>query len=196
MTTLWKFMYNGLKSKHGEVKWKIGEWQKEEKIEICNSGFHASVNPAHALKYVQGDVLSLVEVRGESAVQGDKQCWSEMRIVKAYSWKKEDSIAFSIYAAEKVIGIFEKEYPKDDRPRKAIEAAKEWLKDPSEKNRTKAADAAHAAAHPAHPADPAHPAYAANTAANAANAAKIRGNLWKELGAWMEKHVKSLEEYK
>lgn len=44
-----------------------------------------------------------------------------------------------------MIDIFEKGHPNDDRPRKAIEAAKEWLKNPTEENR-KAAEAAWAAA--------------------------------------------------
>ena len=50
-----------------------------------------------------------------------------MKIVRAWHWKKEDSVALSIYAAELVIGYYEKIYPNDDRPRKAIEAAKAWL---------------------------------------------------------------------
>ena len=37
---------------------------------------------------------------------------------------KQSAVGFAIYCAEKVLPIFEKEYPDDDRPRKAIEAAK------------------------------------------------------------------------
>jgi hypothetical protein len=75
---------------------------------------------------------------------------------------KEQSVKIAIYAAEQVIKTFEKEYPEDDRPRKAIEAAKAYLKNPCDKT---AADAyaAHDAAYAA--------AYAANAAADAANAA-------------------------
>ena len=36
--------------------------------------------------------------------------------------------------AEEVLFIFEKKYPKDDRPRKAIEAAVNWLENPTEEN--------------------------------------------------------------
>lgn len=52
--------------------------------------------------------------------------------------KKEKMIReiakLAIEPAESVLHIFEKEYPKDDRPRKAIEAAKRYFDDPSEKN--------------------------------------------------------------
>ena len=40
----------------------------------------------------------------------------------------EDKVGYAIYAAELVLDIFEAKYPDDDRPRKAIEAAKNYLK--------------------------------------------------------------------
>lgn len=189
MKTLYKFMRTGLLSDNGkEREWEIGKWRKEENIDICNKGFHASVNPAHALSYVPGEIIALVEVRGECITQSDKQCWSEMRIKKAWHWKKEDSVDFAIFAAEKVIDIFEKEYPNDDRPRKAIEAAKEYLKNPTKKNMNAAADAAYAAA------------YAARAAAYAASAVRAADNasaaIWKSLCEWMYGRIKTLEPYK
>ena len=54
----------------------------------------------------------------------------------------ENCIRYAIYAAELVIDIFETEYPDDDRPRNAIEAAKYYLEHPSS---TAAANAAAAA---------------------------------------------------
>jgi predicted lipid-binding transport protein (Tim44 family) len=67
-----------------------------------------------------------------------------------------------------VLPIFEKAYPKDDRPRKAIEAARAYALNPSKET----AYAAHAAARAADVAYAAAPAAAAaNAAANAAYAA-------------------------
>ena len=37
------------------------------------------------------------------------------------------NVQYAIYCAEQVIDIFEKEYPEDNRPRKAIEATKNYL---------------------------------------------------------------------
>ena len=91
---------------------------------------------------------------------------------KKYNWlnwlltrlmTKKQCIRYAIYAAEKVLHLYEKEYPDDNRPRKAILAAREYLKKPSSKNNN-TAYAAHAAAYAA--------AYAAyDDAAAAADAA-------------------------
>lgn len=93
-----------------------------------------------------------------------------MKITKAYEWTQKDSVALAIYAAELVIKMYEKEYPNDDRPRKAIEAAKKWLKKPS-------VYAAHAA----------HAAYAAAHAAY---------GIVKKIRAWMIRSIKVLKVYK
>ena len=125
---------------------KVGKWYKEDNISICNRGFHASKRAIDAMGYVNCEVLAKVEVRGESEKQEDKQCWSEMRLIKTYKWTKKDSIALSIYSAELCLKNFEKEYPNDDRPRKAIEAAKAVLEKGTKKNRDAAESAARSAA--------------------------------------------------
>ena len=58
---------------------------------------------------------------------------------------KTNKIRYAVFAAELVLPIFEEKYPDDDRPRKAIEAAKAVI---IEENRldVAAADAAYAAA--------------------------------------------------
>ena len=61
--------------------------------------------------------------------------------------------------AELVLPIFEKEYPKDDRPRKAIEAARAYALKPTKELASAASNAASAAS------------YVATNAADAANAA-------------------------
>jgi hypothetical protein len=80
--------------------------------------------------------------------------WADWLIVRKMN--KRQKIMYAVYAAEQVIHMYEQKYPDDTRPRKAIEAAKKYLKRPSEKNKHAAADAAYAAA------------YAADAAADAA----------------------------
>ena len=77
-----------------------------------------------------------------------------------------NKIKYAVFAARKVLSIFEKQYPKDLRPRLALEAAEKFISDPSEINKDAcaAADAARAAARAAYAADA---AYAACAAANA-----------------------------
>jgi hypothetical protein len=72
------------------------------------------------------------------------------------------AVMFAADCAERVIYIYEKAYPDDDRPRKAIETARTG------------GDVFHAAAHTAHAAS--HAARAAAYAANAARAANNESN--------------------
>jgi hypothetical protein len=83
--------------------------------------------------------------------------------------KRKQYLKYAVYAARQVLNIYEKEYPNDDRPRKAIEAAKKCIKNDTEKNRD-AAYAAYAAAAAA-AAAASYAAYAASAAAAASDAA-------------------------
>jgi hypothetical protein len=223
MPLLWKFLREGLKSEYGKCEWKVGEWKKEDKAETCHTGFHGSEKILDALSYVKGEVLAHVEVRGECDKQDDKQAWTEMRIKKAYKWTKEESVKLAIFSAELVIELYEKQYPKDSRPREAIEAAKAYLKDPSEANSAAdaaayaadaadaaaraadaaadaayaaayAADAAYAAAYAAYAADAAADA-AARAAADAADAA-ARERILAKIEKYLLSRIKELEEIK
>ena len=171
-------MQSGLRSGVGDMTWKVGTWHNHKgKLDMCTSGLHASVRAIDAMRYVDCEILALVEVRGKHLKQDDKQCWSEMRVVKAYRWEKPDSVAMAIYSAELVIGEYEKRYPDDKRPRRAIEAAKAWLENPTEENRAAYAASAASAAYAAYAANAAKAAaYAAYAAANAAYAAAYAAN--------------------
>lgn len=172
---LYKFLAKGMESNYetpsGEQTWEIGKWYKYDgEIELHFKGFHASESIMDALKFShhglnEVKVLAKVEVRG--AHQG-KSVWSEMRVVKAWNWTKKDSVEIAIFAAEQVIHIYEKHYPNDGRPRKAIEAAKAWLKDPSEKNKNEVVKSATYATQAAYEASQAasYAAYAASRAAH------------------------------
>jgi len=179
--TLWKSMLyekGKLRSANGDETWKPGEWHKVDgPLAMCEHGYHASLNIVDSMKYVAPGAIVKVEVRGKHAEQADKQCWSEMRVVKAWKWTKWDSVELAVYAAELVIGIFEKQRPDDKRPRQAIEAAKAWLKDPSEKTSAAASGAASDAA-----------SEAAIDAARAAMKARIH--------RWIVRRTKSMKEIK
>ncbi len=80
-------------------------------------------------------------------------------------------VAFAVFAAELVLGIYEKKYPDDNRPYKAVEAAKYYLENPSQKAASAASAAASAASAAAAAANAAYAAYAVVAYAAAANAA-------------------------
>ena len=90
--------------------------------------------------------------------------WANWTIVRLMT--HEQKIKYAIYAAEKVLSIYEAKYPENKAPRNAIKSAKAYLKNPSEENKNAAARAANAAARAA-----ADAAYAAARAAYAADAA-------------------------
>ena len=147
MKTLWKSMKAGLTSANGKIDWKIGEWQTAEiPLDMCKNGFHASKNVIDAMGYVPAEIIARVEVDGAHEEQEDKQCWEKMRIIEARIWEKADSVALAIFAAELVLENFERVFPEDKRPRLAIEAAKEWIRNPAENSAAAAARSAAASA--------------------------------------------------
>jgi hypothetical protein len=177
---LFKFLKEGLKSNYNGFQWEIGKWHKTECLELCH-GFNCSEKILDALNYVKGEILAEVEAKGKHFSGNDKSTWPQMRIIRAWKWTKKDSVALAIFSAESAIEVFEKEFPKDDRPHKAIEAAKAWLKNPA----AYAAYAAYAAAYAARAAAYA-AAYAARAAADAASD-KING--------WLINHLSEMEEW-
>ncbi len=148
MKTMWKFLdleKGKIKSRSGDMTWKIGEWQHVDgEIVTCENGLHASKTIYSAFSYVQGSVLAKVEVKGKHADDEDKSAYSDMRIIEAYKWTKKDSVALAIFSAEMCLKEFERLYP-DDRPRKAIEAARAVLAHDTAKNRSAAWSAAESA---------------------------------------------------
>ena len=162
---------------HGGMSWKIGKTNKVKKCgnpQLCTENvIHAYrdinlaliFNPRHA----NIDKPNIYECEGKIVVEDYGKCGvfnltpiKKLRYPKWYSSEKRKDvlIQFAILCAESVLHYFEDKYPNDKRPRKAIEAAKEYL-------RTKNAADAHADAY----ADAAAAAYAAADADAAAYAA-------------------------
>ena len=157
---LFKFLLEGMRSEYGDCRWAIGEEKIGKNPKCCEAGgYHASRRIIDAIKFVQGPILAEVEVNGLSDVKSEKECWERMTVVRTFDWSPIKSVKMAIFSAESVLGIFEKKYPNDTRPRVAIEAAKAYISNPTDA--ADAADAAYAA----------YAAYAAD-AADAADAAR------------------------
>ena len=131
METLWKSLRSGIESGYDRSKWAIGEWRKGKPPTQECVGFNASENILDAMTYVPMEVLAEVEVDGGIIKGSGKWTCEKMRITKAWEWTKEESVRLSIFSAELVLKNFEDVYPDDDRPRKAIEAAKHYLEHPN-----------------------------------------------------------------
>ena len=105
----------------------------------------------------------------ENLIADDKIEWANWLVTRFLS--KENCIRYSIFAARAVLQNFEIIYPDDKRPRLAIEAAENYLNNPSYSadSAASAASAAYSAAYSA--ADSA--ASAADSAASAAMKTRI-----------------------
>src|SRR5208282_4727054 len=140
-----------------------GEWMPAVKPVLCESGYHF-VTLDQLPKWL-GPTIYEVEVRGEVLSAQDKGVATQARLIRRLdTWNEKTLRLFAADCAEHVLGIYEKQYPKDERPRKAIQAARDFA------NGLIDADAANAAAYAAYA------VYAANAAADAANAAASAAN--------------------
>ncbi len=61
--------------------------------------------------------------------------WKERYFPPAPEPPSKTAVSIAVAAAKNCIDVFEKRYPGDDRPRKALHAAEQWLNDPTEENR-------------------------------------------------------------
>jgi hypothetical protein len=132
-------------------------------------------------------------------IKNKKHDWLNWLLVRLMN--KKQKVMYAVFAAELVLQIFEKKHPKDDRPRKAIEAAKAYLKNPCAKTKKAAAyaaydayDAAYAAYDAAYAAAYAAAAYAAYAAyAAAAYAAYADAAVYTAAAAEEEMFIKILK---
>ena len=171
----WKTMLTGNKSSIGGHIFEVGKWYSVEgEIKCCENGFHCSDTVVDAINYVIPQVVALVEVKGDYDVESCKYTKSahrSMRVVKTWEPTHRQLVLFAIYCAEQVIGIWNKQYPDDDNPQKAIEAAKSWCDNtPTDVNASSSASFA-ASAYAAAYADAYASASAVARAAAAASAA-------------------------
>jgi hypothetical protein len=107
-----------------QVEKQLKEWG------ACKEGFDWAV----------GSCKTMAEV-WDTCQRGN---WLKWILTKEGSWTQQDEVRIAVAYAEHALPIFEKAYPEDDRPRKAIEAARAWAENPTEENRKAAADAANA----------------------------------------------------
>ena len=75
----------------------------------------------------------------------EEKQWDYFRWLVVRVMSHAQKVEWAVFSAEQVIDIFEKKYPNDQRPRKAIQAAKDWLCNPSVESSAAAREARRAA---------------------------------------------------
>src|SRR5271157_2942357 len=108
--------------------------EKLKGLEACGEGI-----VYFAENYTEIDHADLIK----DLIKKDKVNWANWLVSKLLN--TDNIIRYAIYSAELVIYLFEEKYPNDDRLRKAIEAAKNYLNDPTKENRSAAWDSGEAA---------------------------------------------------
>ncbi len=107
------------------------EWLNEHNA--CSDGTTWFLNQSNS------DLLSVIK----ALIKDDKFAWANWTITKFLSHKQ--AVQYACYSAKQSLHLFEKQFPKDKRPRKAILAALKWAKFPTEENRLAAESAARSA---------------------------------------------------
>ena len=117
----------GQLSNGDERKVVVGETLSHEgEIDICDSGFHASLELRDALSLKRGTVLCRVECWGDKQEYDDKIIVRHRKCLAMVDITPQLRL-FAVLCAESALPIFEKLYPEDKRPRDCIEVTKHYL---------------------------------------------------------------------
>ena len=163
---------DGVSPQHGGFgKWfvpkgeRVGKWMPAIKdISLCSRGYHFVT--LEQLPKCVGPTLYEIEVRGQIIHASDKSVAEQARLVRRIETCNDKTLRlYAADCAERVVSLYEKYHPTDTRPRKAIQAARDFAKGKITAEELKAAAAATYAAASAYA------TYAATYAAYVANAA-------------------------
>jgi len=114
---------------------------RRNKMKITNVNELEAASPcADGLAFARK--FSTLAEAWEKCERGDWMLWV---LRKTGGLDKRTSVAVAVACAERVLARYEHQHPGDNRPRAAIEAARNWLENPCEATRAYAA-AAYAAA--------------------------------------------------
>ena len=103
-----------------------GEWMPaiEGKLIACENGYHLC-REQDLLEWL-GPAIFEAEYRGERMDADNKIVVREARLLQRLNWDQRVARLFACDCAERVLSLFEVEYPDDDRPRRAIAMARRY----------------------------------------------------------------------
>jgi hypothetical protein len=130
MNELYKVTDTDGRSFHGgRGKWTKNRWRNVKgELVACENGLHLCRR--QDLIYWLGPVIWRAEIDGELIEANDKVVARRARVVERLdTWNERTARLFAADCAERLLPLFEKRHPNDDRPRKAIEAARAFARD-------------------------------------------------------------------
>jgi hypothetical protein len=129
----YKFLTADGSATYGTGKWNLphdgqpGEWMPDIVGDIvpCENGYHAC-RPQDVALWCNATMYEL-EYQGDIIEADDKVVGRRARLLrKIEAWDERTVRLFAADCAERVLPFFEKERPNDDRPRKAIQASRDY----------------------------------------------------------------------
>lgn len=136
----------------GSGKWHMpsgkrpGKWMPAiSDPKPCVRGYHLCRDTTDLSQWL-GPSIWLAEARGAIVADGNKIVVAQARLIRRLPWDDRTARLFAADCAERVLPIFERERPNDDRPRKAIETARRFANGEVEDAARAAAEAAAEAA--------------------------------------------------
>lgn len=120
----------------GTSKWHLprdgqpGEWMPpvNGNLVLCENGYHLC--RAQDLVNWLGPAIFEPEYCGERLDGNDKITVRQARLLRCFlSWDERVARLFACDCAERVLLIFESQYPKDTRPRQVIEVSRQYAND-------------------------------------------------------------------
>lgn len=120
---------NGREATHVDgFRYRLGRWQPEIKdgLQPCANAYHGCLS-RHLPQWISRD-LFVIESKTEWLDAGDKlYTRGPVRIVEHLAgWNERTARLCAADFAERVLPIFEDAHPGDDRPRLAIQAARDY----------------------------------------------------------------------
>ena len=166
-----------LPKKKKDGTWTPGKWMPEieGELELCENGYH--ICRTADLVHWLDEAIFEVEYDGEIVEDDNKCVVRKARLLRGVeAWDEKSARLFAADCAERTLPVYEKDYPDDDRPRKAIQAARDYANGKITKDELATARAAARAAEGA----------AARAAAGAAAGVAERGWQTKRLFEYLE----------
>ncbi len=133
---LYKILDHDGTARMGSGSWHLpkgkrpGKWMApiEGPLVPCKNGYHLA-RETDLLEWL-GPAIFEVEYKGEMIEVSDKIVVRQARLIRICGgWTESIARMFAADCAERVLPLFEKYNPGDDRPRKAIEAARAFARD-------------------------------------------------------------------
>jgi hypothetical protein len=125
--TFYKVLGRDGRSFHGgNGVWYKNRWREVDgPLVPCRNGLHLC-RAEHLLQWI-GPTIWRAEYDGEMIELDDKVVARRARVTeKIEAWNERTSRLFAADCAERVLYLYEQEYPNDDRPRAAIQAARDF----------------------------------------------------------------------